>query len=205
MADELFAATRQALLHRIATGQAAGRAPSLVGAVVRDGAPVWIAARGDVDGSEPTSDTQYRIGSISKTFVAVLVMRLRDEGRLDLADPLGAHRPGIGVCGTVVGAHARLGRHRRGAGPAADAAACRAPVPLLESGLRRARRIGRTAAWRAVGRGAATRGARTARDDADHADAAGSARAWLGGAPVGRRPAARAGRGRARDGSGRPA
>ncbi len=91
MADELFASTRRALLHRIATGQAAGRAPSLVGAVVRDGAPAWIAARGAVDGSEPTSDTQYRIGSISKTFVAVLVMRLRDEGRLDVADPLGKY------------------------------------------------------------------------------------------------------------------
>src|SRR6266568_2029131 len=97
MADELFAATRRALLHRIATGQVAGRAPSLVGAVVRDGAPVWIAARGDVDGSEPTSDTQYRIGSISKTFVAVLVMRLRDGGRLGRADPLGAHLPGMAV------------------------------------------------------------------------------------------------------------
>ncbi|HEY2985427.1 MAG TPA: serine hydrolase domain-containing protein, partial [Jatrophihabitantaceae bacterium] len=97
MADELFAATRRALLHRIATGQVDGRAPSLVGAVVRDGTPVWIAARGDVDGSEPTSDTQYRIGSISKMFVAVLVMRLRDEGRLDLADPLGAHLPGTAV------------------------------------------------------------------------------------------------------------
>jgi CubicO group peptidase (beta-lactamase class C family) len=97
MADELFAATRRALLHRIATGQVEGRAPSLVGAVVRDGAPVWIAARGEVDGSEPTSDTQYRIGSISKTFVAVLVMRLRDEGRLDIADPLGAHLPGMAV------------------------------------------------------------------------------------------------------------
>jgi CubicO group peptidase (beta-lactamase class C family) len=97
MADELFAATRRALLHRIATGQVDGRAPSLVGAVVRDGTPVWIAARGDVDGSEPTSDTQYRIGSISKMFVAVLVMRLRDEGRLDLADSLGVHLPGTAV------------------------------------------------------------------------------------------------------------
>jgi CubicO group peptidase (beta-lactamase class C family) len=94
MVDELSAATRRALLHRIATGQADGRAPSLVGAVVRDGAPVWVAGRGTVDGQEPTSDTQYRIGSISKSFVAVLVMRLRDEGRLDLADPLGKHLPG---------------------------------------------------------------------------------------------------------------
>ncbi|MFC7758661.1 serine hydrolase domain-containing protein [Catellatospora bangladeshensis] len=41
----------------------------------------------------PTADTQYRIGSLTKTFVAVLVLRLRDEGRLDLADTLGAHLP----------------------------------------------------------------------------------------------------------------
>ena len=44
-----------------------------------------------LEGHEPDEDTQYRIGSLTKTFVAVLVMRLRDEGRLDLADPLGKH------------------------------------------------------------------------------------------------------------------
>ncbi|MGH3161549.1 MAG: serine hydrolase domain-containing protein, partial [Streptosporangiaceae bacterium] len=43
------------------------------------------------DGHEPDGDTQYRIGSLTKTFIAVLVMRLRDEGRLDLADPLGKY------------------------------------------------------------------------------------------------------------------
>ena len=44
-----------------------------------------------LDGHEPDGDTQYRIGSLTKTFIAVLVTRLRDEGRLDLADPLGRH------------------------------------------------------------------------------------------------------------------
>ena len=44
-----------------------------------------------LEGHEPDGDTQYRIGSLTKTFIAVLVMRLRDEGRLDLADPLGKH------------------------------------------------------------------------------------------------------------------
>ncbi|HEX5567704.1 MAG TPA: serine hydrolase domain-containing protein [Streptomyces sp.] len=44
-----------------------------------------------MDGAPPTADTQYRIGSITKTLVAVLAMRLRDEGLLDLADPLGRH------------------------------------------------------------------------------------------------------------------
>ncbi len=44
-----------------------------------------------LEGRQPDGDTQYRIGSLTKTFIAVLVMRLRDEGRLDLADPLGRH------------------------------------------------------------------------------------------------------------------
>ncbi|GAB2601682.1 serine hydrolase domain-containing protein [Streptomyces capparidis] len=93
----LLPETRRALLHRVATGQAEGRAPSLVGAVARDGGPVWARGRGFVDGSPPDGDTQYRIGSLTKTFVAVTVLRLRDEGLLDLGDPLGEHLPGTGV------------------------------------------------------------------------------------------------------------
>ncbi|MET7933555.1 serine hydrolase domain-containing protein [Streptomyces sp. NPDC005322] len=88
---ELLPATRRALLRRVAVGQADGRAPSLVGAVVREGRLVWTASRSCVDGHAPDADTQYRIGSLTKTFVAVLVMRLRDEGLLDLADPLAKH------------------------------------------------------------------------------------------------------------------
>ncbi|WKX71528.1 serine hydrolase [Streptomyces sp. XD-27] len=88
---DLLPATRRALLHRIAVAQAEGRTPSLVGAVVRDGRTVWTGSRTCVDGHGPDGDTQYRIGSLTKTFVAVLVMRLRDEGLLDLADPLGKH------------------------------------------------------------------------------------------------------------------
>ncbi|MEU4209860.1 serine hydrolase domain-containing protein [Streptomyces sp. NPDC026206] len=87
----LLPATRRALLHRLATGQAEGRTPSLVGAVMRDGQMVWSAGRGDVGGEVPGADTQYRIGSITKTLVAVLVMRLRDEGLLGLDDRLGKH------------------------------------------------------------------------------------------------------------------
>jgi CubicO group peptidase (beta-lactamase class C family) len=52
-------------------------------------------------GVEATADTQFRIGSITKTFTAAAIMQLRDAGKLDLEDPLdrhvegSAHRPAI--------------------------------------------------------------------------------------------------------------
>ncbi|WP_211265390.1 serine hydrolase domain-containing protein [Actinacidiphila oryziradicis] len=102
--EELLPETRRALLHRIAVAQSESRAPSLVAAVVRDGRTVWTGARSCVPGHEPDGDTQYRIGSITKTFAAVLVLRLRDEGLLDLTDPLGKHLDGTDVGeGTGVG------------------------------------------------------------------------------------------------------
>jgi len=42
-----------------------------------------------VDRHAPDANTQYRAGSITKTFVAVAVLRLRDAGRLGLSDPIG--------------------------------------------------------------------------------------------------------------------
>jgi CubicO group peptidase (beta-lactamase class C family) len=90
--------TAHALLARVARAQVEGRAPSLMAGVVRDGHLVWTGGLGKVDDSEPTADTQYRIGSITKPFTAVLVMRLRDEGLLSLEDRVEEHVPG-----TVVG------------------------------------------------------------------------------------------------------
>ncbi|WP_030237473.1 serine hydrolase domain-containing protein [Streptomyces sp. NRRL S-455] len=95
--EELLPGTRRALLHRISVAQAEGRAPSLVAAVVRDGKPVWTGTRSSVEGHAPDENVQYRIGSITKTFTAVLILRLRDEGVLDLGDPLEKHLPGTGV------------------------------------------------------------------------------------------------------------
>jgi len=86
--------TEFALLRRVAAEQAESRAPSLVAAVTRGSETLWTGARGQVDGAAPTADTQYRIGSITKTFIAVLVLRLRDEGRLDLNDSLDKHLAG---------------------------------------------------------------------------------------------------------------
>ncbi|MCZ2838122.1 serine hydrolase domain-containing protein [Modestobacter sp. VKM Ac-2985] len=85
-------ATARTLLARTARVQRDGRAPSLVAGVVRDGGLAWSAGRGDV--AEPHADVQYRLGSISKTVTALVVLRLRDEGRLGLDDPLEEHVPG---------------------------------------------------------------------------------------------------------------
>jgi CubicO group peptidase (beta-lactamase class C family) len=90
-ADDLLPGTRRALLHRLAVGQADGRTPSVTAAVVRGGRMVWCGGRGMADGQDPDGDTQYRIGSISKTIIAIMIMRLRDAGLLDLADPLSRH------------------------------------------------------------------------------------------------------------------
>jgi CubicO group peptidase (beta-lactamase class C family) len=77
--------------------QSDSRVPSVAAAVVRDGTMVWSGTAGlaDVEHErEPTLDTQYRIGSITKTFTAVLLLQLRDAGRLDLDDRLEQHLPG---------------------------------------------------------------------------------------------------------------
>lgn len=95
--EALLPSTERALLHRVAVAQSEGRAPSLVGAVARDGRPVWSGARSCTEEDAPDADTQYRIGSLTKTFTAVLVLRLRDEGLLDLNDPLDKYLPGTGV------------------------------------------------------------------------------------------------------------
>src|SRR3954467_8778608 len=92
MAQPVLPTTAHRLLARTARVQRDGRAPGLVAGVVRDGGLAWSAAHGE--GAEPHRDVQFRLGSISKTIPAVVVLRLRDEGRLHLDDPLERHVPG---------------------------------------------------------------------------------------------------------------
>ncbi|GLZ78798.1 serine hydrolase [Actinorhabdospora filicis] len=95
--------TARKLSHRLALAQSKGRIPSIVAGVVRSGELVWSAGRGRVEGAAPDVDTQYRIGSLTKSLVAVAVMRLRDEGLLDLSDRLEAFVPGTAVGDRTVG------------------------------------------------------------------------------------------------------
>src|SRR6266516_528540 len=78
--------------------QREGRLPSLSAGVFRAGELVWSEAVGLADveeGREATTDTQYAVASITKTFTASSVMQLRNEGKLDLDDPLERHLPQV--------------------------------------------------------------------------------------------------------------
>src|SRR3954449_1717745 len=101
MPDAVLPSTARLLLARTARVQRDGRAPGLVAGVVRDGGLAWSPGRGDVP--EPHTDVQYRLGSISKTVTAITVLRLRDEGRLGLDDPLERHLPGTPLGERTVG------------------------------------------------------------------------------------------------------
>ena len=76
--------------------QKAGRLPSLAAAVFRAGEVVWSDAVGLVDVEEQTKatpDTQYAVASITKTFTAASVFQQRDEGKLELDEPLSRYLP----------------------------------------------------------------------------------------------------------------
>jgi len=86
-------------LDRLLQETQADRLPSVAASVVRKGEIVWANAVGGADyeaGLEATPGTQYRIGSITKTFTATAIMQLRDLGELDLDDRLGLHLDDIG-------------------------------------------------------------------------------------------------------------
>lgn len=85
------------LSQRLAVEQSSCRLPSIVAGLIRDGELVWSGGCGRVDGVTPGADVQYRCGSITKTFIGVAVMRLRDEGLLALGDTVQRFLPDTGI------------------------------------------------------------------------------------------------------------
>jgi CubicO group peptidase (beta-lactamase class C family) len=70
---------------RARSAQAQLRIPALAVALHRADRPLWTCSVG----ADP--DALFRLGSVTKTFTAVLVMQCRDEGLLGLDDPVGRH------------------------------------------------------------------------------------------------------------------
>ncbi|MFB6530948.1 MULTISPECIES: serine hydrolase domain-containing protein [unclassified Streptomyces] len=77
-------ATRAALQAAVDAG-----VPGAV-AQARDGRGAWTGTAGERRGND-----RYRVGSITKTFVATVLLQLQAEGRLDLDDPVEKWLPGV--------------------------------------------------------------------------------------------------------------
>jgi CubicO group peptidase (beta-lactamase class C family) len=94
-------------LHRtVLDRQRSGRLPGAVAGVVRGGGLLWHEGVGSADLAEPSTvpdaDHQFLVASNTKTFTAVLVMALRDEGRLSLDDTLDTFVPEVTQRGLTI-------------------------------------------------------------------------------------------------------
>ena len=81
---------------RFAEWFALGRAPGLAWGIVADGGLVHAGGVGEQHvgaGDTPDVSSAFRIASMTKSFVAAMILLLRDEGRLRLDDPVALHVP----------------------------------------------------------------------------------------------------------------
>ncbi|WP_437728399.1 serine hydrolase domain-containing protein [Sorangium sp. So ce861] len=70
--------------------------PGFAIGIVVDGELAVSRGFGAIDpatGAAPDADTVYRVGSITKTFTAAAILKLRDEGKLALDDPASRYLP----------------------------------------------------------------------------------------------------------------
>ena len=76
---------------RIAAEVAAQKVPGFAFGVVLDGELIYAKGFGvaDLDDKRPVdADTVFRIGSITKTFTSLAILKLRDAGKLSLDEPI---------------------------------------------------------------------------------------------------------------------
>ena len=80
-----------------------GDRPGGISALVAHDGEVTISSVGAANaaGDPMTTDAAFRVGSISKTFLATMVLQLADEGLLDLDAPLSAYLPQTRIGGDV--------------------------------------------------------------------------------------------------------
>ena len=89
--------TRERVDEIVTRTQATSRAPSLVAAVIRGGRIAHCCAAGTTP--TPALDLQYRLGSVTKTMTAAVVLGLRDAGHLNLDDLVTTHLPTVDLPG----------------------------------------------------------------------------------------------------------
>lgn len=97
LAPQLDAARFQAALD---ASVLATEAPGATAAVVRGGQLLWTGASGTApDDSALAADSQMVIGSVTKTFVAALILQLVEEARVSLDATLGEYLPDLALTG----------------------------------------------------------------------------------------------------------
>ena len=72
--------------------------PGAVFGVVIDGELVWVKAAGvreKTNNAPVTPETVFRIASMTKSFTAMSILKLRDEGKLSLDDPVAKYVPEV--------------------------------------------------------------------------------------------------------------
>ncbi|HET7113223.1 MAG TPA: serine hydrolase domain-containing protein [Pyrinomonadaceae bacterium] len=72
--------------------------PGAVMGIIIDGELVWVKATGvrETEQKAPvTPDTVFRIASMTKSFTAMAILKLRDEGKLSLDDPVSRYIPAL--------------------------------------------------------------------------------------------------------------
>lgn len=93
---DAIASVGPALEARAASYVKQNRLPGAAVGAVHGDALVWSRGIGFADVAKrivPDARTLYRVASITKTFTGTAIMRLRDQGKLDLDDPVGRHIP----------------------------------------------------------------------------------------------------------------
>ncbi|MCG6493824.1 serine hydrolase [Kitasatospora sp. A2-31] len=98
VAEAAGRADRAALDAAVRAMVSPGGSTAALGLVVERGRPVWKGAAGTADlatGTPASPDGQFRIGSVTKTFVATVVLQLVAEHRVGLDDPVERHLPGL--------------------------------------------------------------------------------------------------------------
>jgi D-alanyl-D-alanine carboxypeptidase len=87
---------RRQVLAAVAASAAASTSTSLLAVTEPGPAGAWTSGSPKPGGPAQTLGTErFRIGSITKTFVAAAILQLVDEGRVELAEPIETYLPSV--------------------------------------------------------------------------------------------------------------
>jgi D-alanyl-D-alanine carboxypeptidase len=124
LATSSLNAAKTAALQRILDDAVRQGAPDAIAAVItKDGAWAGASGIGGPDGRKATSRDEFAIASVTKMFTATLVLRLAEEGRIDLDAPLASYLGDLDVDANGATVRQTLGMLGGFAGDAPDAVA----------------------------------------------------------------------------------